>query len=274
MKKWIFIGGGAIVVLVIVGVIMLATNLGPMIKTAVNKYGPEITQTDVRLGAVDISIFSAEAKLKDFLLGNPKGFTSPHAMKVGAINLNVDEKSITGNPIIIDKIEVLAPEISYEKIGNTDNFKAILNNVKKTAGADKKAAEKKSDKEGSGKKIIIRNFIVKGGKVNLTMSMLPGQIITASFPDIHLKDIGKKKGGETAAEAFDEIFKSLYSGITSPDVTANLNQGLKSLGSSFEALRKGSPEGIIDAQKGIESLKDVEKGAEDVTKTLKGLFGN
>ena len=75
---------------------MLATNLGPMIKTAVNKYGPEITQTDVRLGAVDISIFSAEAKLKDFLLGNPKGFASPHAMKVGAINLNVDEKSITG----------------------------------------------------------------------------------------------------------------------------------------------------------------------------------
>ena len=160
MKKWIFIGGGVIVVMIIVVVVLIASNLGPMIKTAVNKYGPEITKTDVRLGDVNISIFSAEAKLKDFFLGNPKGFESPYAMKVGSIHLNVDEKSITGNPIIIDKIEVLAPEISYEKIGKTDNFMAILNNVKKTAGADKKAAQKQSDKKDSGKKIIIRKLFV------------------------------------------------------------------------------------------------------------------
>ena len=274
MKKWILIGLCAVAVVVVAVVLVGLSNLGPIIKNAVNTHGPRITKTEVRVGDVGVSIFSVEAKLKDFHLGNPKGFTSPHAMKVGAINLNVDETSIAGNPIIIDKIEVLAPEISYEKIGNTDNFKTILNNVKKTAGEDKKTAQKQPEKKGSEKKIIIRNFIVKGGKVNLTMSMLSGRVITASLPDIHLKDIGKKKGGETAAEAFDEIFKSLYSDITSPDVTANLNQGLKSLGSSFEALKKGSPEGIKDAQKGIESLKDAGEGVEDVTKTLKGLLGN
>ena len=136
MKKWIYIGG-AIVIVVVVLLVVGVSNLGPIVKSAVNTYGPKMTKTAVHLEDVSISIFSGEAKLQGFVLGNPKGFKTPSAMSVKSIFVNVDEGSLTGDTIIIDKIEVLRPEISYEKIRGADNFQTILNNVKKSADKGK-----------------------------------------------------------------------------------------------------------------------------------------
>ena len=213
MKKWIFIGLGAIVVLLIVVVVVGLSKLGPLVKMAVNTYGPKITGTELRVDDVGISIFSAEAKLKKFFLGNPTGFKSPSAMKVGSVYVDVDESSITKDTIIINKVEVVGPEITYEKRGKTDNFKSILNNVQKNVPKGE-SAKKEPSKEGPGKKLIINDFILKNGKVNLEVAMAGGvlgdQEIKADLPDIHLKDIGKKKGGASAAEVAEEIFAALY----------------------------------------------------------------
>lgn len=253
MKKWILIGSGAVVVIIIVLLIVGVSNLGPMIKNAVNTQGPKITKTDVRLGDVGVSIFSAEAKLKDFYLGNPKGFKSPQAMKVGAIYVDVDEKSLTGDAIIIEKIEVVAPEITYEKIRGTDNFKTILNNVKSSVGADK-PSKGESGKEDEGRKIIIRNLIVRDGKVNLAIAALGGKSLSASLPDIHLKDIGKKKGGASPAEAFKEVFAELHEKITSPSVNDTLNKGLKELGIGIKGLGEGTKKEMGKVTDKVKSL--------------------
>ncbi len=277
MKKWLLIGAGLIVVIIIVLVVTVASNIGPMIKTAVNTYGPDITKTDVKLEDVQISIFSAEAKLKNFLLGNPKGFQSAYAVKVGSVQVNVDEKSITGDTIAIDSIQVIAPDISYEKISGTDNFQTILNNVKKSVGAEKQTSAKKADADDKkeGKKILIRNFIVKDGKVNLTSSLLAGKTISAPLPDIHLKDIGNQKGGASPAEAFNEIFKALYAKITSQSVNDILNQGLKGLGTNVDALGKTVADEIKKKTGDLKSLGiDTDKGVSDAAKKIKGLLGN
>lgn len=120
-----------------------------MIKHTVNTFGPEMLKTDVRLGDVSVSLFSAKTVLKDFHHGNTKGFKSPNAMNVGSIHVDVIEGSLTGDTIIIDRIEVLSPKITYEKIRGTDNFQTILNNVKKALGADK-SSKKEYRKEDGG----------------------------------------------------------------------------------------------------------------------------
>jgi uncharacterized protein involved in outer membrane biogenesis len=257
-KKWVIIAA-AVFVVVIILVLLGLSKIGPLIKAAVNTYGPKITKTEVRLGDVGVSIFSGEAKLKDFLLGNPKGFNAPQAMKVGSIYVSVDEKSLTKDTIVINKIEVVRPEITYEKAGGTDNFQTILNNVKSAIGpatASKKPAEEKGD----GKKLLIRDFILKEGKVNLTMTGLAGKTVGTSLPDIRLKDIGKSQGGTSPAEAFKEVFAALYKEITSPAVTDALKKGLKDIGFSTEAL-------------GGEAEKAVGSAGGEATKKLKGLFG-
>jgi len=268
MKKWILLGGGVIIVIIVIAIVVGLSNIGPMIKNAVNTYGPKLTKTEVRVGDVGVSLFSAEAELKDFFLGNPKGFKSPQAMSVKSIYVNVDEKSLTGNTIIIDRIEVVAPEITHEKIHGTDNFQTILNNVKKAVGADK-ATEKPDEKvkKDEGKKILIKNFIVRDGKINLAMSMLGGKTLSASLPDIHLKDVGQEKGGTSPADAFKEIFAALYAKITSPAVTDVFNKGLEKLASGTKAVTE-------EAKKKLETASEgAQKEVKATTDKLKGLFG-
>jgi hypothetical protein len=265
MKKWILLGAGAIVLIIVIVVVMGLSNLGPIIKTAVNTYGPRITKTEVQVGDVDISIFSGEAKLKDFLLGNPKGFRSAQAMRVGSIYVGVNEKSLTGDTIIIEKIEVIRPEITYEKSGGTDNFNAILNNVKASTG-EARTSKGESAGEGQGKKLLIRNLVVKEGKVNLAISTPAiGKAISASLPDLQLKDLGAAKGGASPAEVFEVVLAALHTRITSRAVTDMLNQELKAFGTSLET--------VGGTAKQLESLgKGDVKGAGKVGDAIKGLL--
>lgn len=267
MKKWIYIGIGAVVVVIAV-IIFGLSNLGPIIKRAVNSYGPEITKTELHVADVSVSIFSGEAKIKQFFLGNPAGFKTPSAMKVGSVLVKVNEKSLTGNPIVVDRIEVISPEITYEKKGAMDNFHTILNNITKISTSEKQSKQE-SGKEGAGKKIVIRDFVVKNGKVNLALSVygLGDKQISSPLPDIHLTNIGEKKNGASPAEAFKEVFAALYGKITSPAVTDVLNKQLKSMGVNLDSLREG-------AMKQLEGTTgNVQEKLKDVGKTVKGVFG-
>jgi len=269
MKKWIFIGLGAIVVILIVVVVVGISKLGPIVKMAVNTYGPRITGTELKVDDVGISLFSAEAKLKKFFLGNPKGFKSESAMKVGSVYVDVDEGSLTKDTIIIQRVEVVGPEITYEKRGKTDNFRALLANVQKNVPQGD-SAKKEPEKEGPGKQLIINDFIIKQGKVNLAVEMPGGVLgdkeIKTDLPDIHLKDIGKKKGGASPAEVAQEIFAALYGKITAPNVLGALDDQLKKLGGA----------GIADIEKAAKGVTDVAadagKKAEGVTDKVKGLL--
>jgi len=268
MKKWILIGAGAIVVLIAVILVLGISNLGSIITKAVNTYGPDITKTELRLRGADISIFSAEVDLRDFYLGNPKGFDSPKALSVGSIQMNVDESSLTKNTIIVDTIQVLAPEIVYEKIGNTDNFKAILNNVKKSAKMTDKPEGEKPEKQGDGKKLLIRSLIVQDGMVNLSVAALgEEESVCAALPDIHMTDLGKEKGGASPEEIFEEVLALLYEQIASSAVTDILNKELDEYGLSLETLEE-------DVEKELEALKEEkEEELKDVVKDkLKNLF--
>ncbi len=260
MKKLVLIGC-ALVVVVAALVFFGLSNLGPIIKKAVNTYGPEITQTQVQLGDAGVSLFSGEVKLKHFLLGNPKGFKSPQAMKVGSIYVNVDEKSLTGNPIVIDKIEVVAPEITYERSGRDDNFNALLRNVKQRTGAGKSGGgASKSGEAGAsgGKKLLIRSVVIKDGRINLTAKVLAGKTVSAELPYIELKDVGGKKEGVTPARAMNLILAELYTQMQSPDVTAALGKGLEELGVTVKGF---SVKGLDDkSKKQVESLKGKVKG--------------
>jgi uncharacterized protein involved in outer membrane biogenesis len=257
MKKFIYAGIALIVVVAAVLIIGLS-NLGPIIKTAVNKYGPAMTKTDLRVHDVSISILSGEAKLKDFYLGNPKGFKSPEAMRVNAVYVDVDEKSITHDPIVIDRIEVVGPKITYEKVHRTDNFQTILSNVKRSADHSKSSSSsKKASKESTGKKLVIRNFIITDGKVNMDVDMQTGSSVSASasLPKIHLKNVGEKSGGATAEEVFYIVFAELYDKLVSPAVTATLNKELKELTSRIpiedEETKKSAEKAINETVKGL-----------------------
>lgn len=267
MKKGVVIIAGVVIVIAAILFVVVLSNLGHVIKTAVNTYGPKITKTEVHLSDVNVSLLSAQAEIKEFYLGNPSKFKSPEAITAKSIYIDMNEKSLLEDPIIIEKIEVVAPEITYEKTNGTDNFQAILNNIKRTAGKEK-ASEKKSGGRGKGRKIIIKDFILRDGKIKLVTSILGGGEISSPLPNIYLRNIGQKEGGASPAEALKEIFTTLYTKIVSPDVTNVLNSQLKERGSNIDAAGK-------DIAKQVGTAGEVvKKEANTLKDKIKGLLGD
>ncbi|MGD8836173.1 MAG: hypothetical protein PVJ84_17685 [Desulfobacteraceae bacterium] len=259
MKKIVFIALGAFVLIVAGVVVFGLSKIGPIVQSAVNTYGPGITKTDVSLGDVDVSLFSAQAKLENFHLGNPKGFKSPEAMKVGSILVDIAESSLTEETIVIDRIEVLNPQLTYERTLKSDNFQAILNNITRGAGkSGKKSGGESGNQQAGSKKIIIKDFQLKGGKINLAASMLGQEkSVTTTLPEIHLTNIGDKKGGLIPAEAFKVIFAELSKHINSPDVMNVLGEQLKELKLNPETLLKNAPKEIKDLKGVGDKLKNL-----------------
>ena len=273
MKK--IIVGVLILVVVVAGVLVFGlSKLGPLVKTAVNTYGPDITKTEVRLGDVDVSLFSAQAKLKNFYLGNPKGFNAPDAIQVGSILVDVDEGSLTGDTIVIERIEVLSPQLTYEKTAKSDNFQTILSNIRKGQPSGGTASNGgNASTGGPGKKLIIKDFLLKGGKVNLAASLLgQNQSVSADLPDIHLTGIGEKKGGLSPDAAIKAIFDAINKQINSPDVMSAFSTHLKGLNLDTSNIEKSVQKELEGAQKGIEGVqKEMQKGIEG---KIKGILGN
>ncbi len=81
MKKWILIGGGVIIAIILVLVVGFS-NLGPMIKRAVNTYGPRITKTVVRL--VDVDVGRGAVTGETIIIDKTEVFVLRSPMKRGA----------------------------------------------------------------------------------------------------------------------------------------------------------------------------------------------
>jgi uncharacterized protein involved in outer membrane biogenesis len=264
MKKYILIGAGVIVAGLITAIVLVILNLGGLIKTAVEEFGPPITKTEVRLGSADISVLSGAGTLSDFYLGNPQGFKMPSAIECGTIRVKVNTDSLTSDKIIIEEIFVDSPVISYEKRGNTDNFQTIVNNIKKTVAGEKKQEAQPADGQpsetGSEKTIQINDFIVRNGKINLGGSLLDAfgdQGMGIALPDIHLKDIGKEKK-TTPAEAFAQVLAAMTGDVTGT-VTEVGKQLQEAVGKAVEGAGK--------------ALEGAGKATEGVGGAIKGIFG-
>lgn len=257
MKK-LLISLGILILIIVIALAIGVSNLGPIIKKAVNSYGPQITKTHVYVDDVGVSLLSGEAKLKEFALGNPQGFASPEAISVGSIYINIDEKSLTNDTIVIETIKVIKPVISYEKKSGTDNFTTIMKNMSKEGPADPAPAEPEAKR--GGKTIAIRDLVIKDGTVNLAVSGPAGsRTVSAQLPDIHLKDLGGDKGTEPA-EVTRLILAAIYKNVGSPIVTDALKKSSEVVNEALDKARE-------DVHKGVDSTR--EQVREELNKARK-----
>ena len=237
--KRLLITAGIVATAAVFAVFIVITRLDSLITKAINTYGPGITGTDVRIDDVRVSFLSGEATVTNFLLGNPKGYRSAHAATAAAIAVDLDIGSLLTDTVVVKRIEVIRPDIIYEKRGGTDNFKAIARHAEQKAKekglVSAEAAESKPEK-----KLIIREFIVKGGRVTLYTPDLPSGAASAAIPDMHLRNVGGNGAEPTAV--FGRILASLHDRLTMPIVADSLNRSL------LEARRA--------AEKGTRSLTD------------------
>ena len=274
MKKAIAIGAVVLIAALAAAVYFLLSGLGGIVKAAVEKYGSEVTQVAVTLDEAEVAPTEGRAALRGLEVGNPAGFRTDNAFEMGSISVVIDAATVTKDPVVIKEVAIANPVVTYELGEAGSNIDAIKRNVERAGSGDKKA--RKSEWEGP--KVVIRNLIVRGGKVNVSAVPLGGKRMTAPLPDIHLKDIGAKSGGATPGEIAEIVTAALTKRVGAFVAGLDLSSVFQGVTQVPEALKglKGVPAGTAgEAAKGaLEGAGKTLKGtAKEAGKALDKLLG-
>jgi hypothetical protein len=265
-------------------------NINPIIKDSVQTYGSDITKVAVTLDEVDISPWSGQGKLAGLTVGNPKGYKTDSAFKLGVVSVDLDVGSVTSDTVIIHEIVIAAPQVTYELGPGGSNIDVIRKNVESFVGGGEKSAGGGGQSSGAagsdegGPKIIIESLIIRDGTISVSAALLEGKKLSVPLPAIHLKDIGKDKGGASPGEVAEEIMAAVTDGATlavgSLDISGLVEGATKKATEAIENLGKNLPTDAIGKALGGsgggsgDATKAIEEGAAEATKALKKLFGN
>ena len=198
MKKIIIRVSIVLLVLIILAIIGVGLSIDGLVKRGVETAGPMLTQVQVKLDSVNLSLFSGAGKMKGLFVGNPTGYKTPSAMQVGVASLALQPRSVFGDKVIINSINLQGPEITFETDLKGNNLSKILSNVQDaTGGTDHDKSQPSGAK--SNRKLQVDDFLISGAKVNVSVTTL-GKSVTLPLPEIHLTALGQGPAGITAAE--------------------------------------------------------------------------
>ena len=281
-----------IVAIVVVALLALPLWFGPVVKSAANAAVPKVVKTDFHLGHLHLNPYTARFELGDMQLSNPQGYPEKYAATLDDIIFDAETLSLATDVIHIEEITVKGVFVSVVSGGENKvgNFKQIQYNVaggkeKYEAAEAEKAAkaeqteldvlqaketaqEKREDepqvaKEKPAKKVIIDKLHISGLKVQLG-------ILPISVPvTIELADIGRKTGGATLMEAWQQIWEGILkaAGVGGEQLKALGNLTGDAAKQATAAAGKAAAQATEAAKQATES---VGKAAEGATKALSG----
>jgi uncharacterized protein involved in outer membrane biogenesis len=248
MKKWILriiLASGVVAVLAVFAAFYFLNDL---VKGGVEAVGPQLTKGEMRLAKANLSPFSGKAQLTGLFVGNPQGWKTDSAIKVGDIQVALDVRSALSDVVVIDAIQIEGPEITYEGGLGGSNIGKILENIEAFAGgsADKSAEASSS----SSKRFRVKDIQIRGAKVHLSTAGLGGKAMTVPLAELRLQNIGTDGEGVTAAQLSRDILKPLLASVTKAAAESATNIGGQ----------------LKDATKATEQLDKATKGIKDIFK--------
>jgi uncharacterized protein involved in outer membrane biogenesis len=235
MKKIFLSLGIVVVVLIVAGGIAAGFFLGPIVKKGMETIGPKITQVSVKVDAVNLSLLTGSAEIKNLVVGNPEGYQAPQAIHVGSAAVGVNPFSVLSDKIVIRSIRVEAPEITFEGSPlSGNNLNTIMKNINAAAKSGGPGATNSTAKATAkpAQKIEVDDFLITGAKVDYNGSRL-------TLPDIRLTNLGKGGDGITSTDlmrrVFDELTRSTIKAVAgaATDVGKSLEKSGKDLGKSL-----------------------------------------
>ncbi len=274
--KWVIRLILILLVVLIVAVVAGVIFLDQLAKGSVETVAPIVTGVPVTVEDISIKPLRGRVEILNFEVGNPAGYASSHAIKLGDVAVEVIPASLFAEKIVIPEVRLRNIIVNYETpiTFTSSNLQDILDHINQLAGKEENAAESEpvAKEEPAAKedpaaaetekkevrlqlnKIIVDNIqlrvVSKGTEV-----MFP---LIVELPD--MGPIGTSPEGVTPLELTKEISRELYEGIYT-SVLKSKDEILKAFANiSAEALKVTD-----DAAKAAKELGDNLKGsAEDL----------
>lgn len=210
----------AVVALVVAGV-WLYLSLDHVVKRAIEGYLPDILGAAVELDEVRLAPADGAGTLRGLRIGNPAGFRAPHAATAGTIALAVDPASVMKDVVLVRRIAVERPSITYEPGAKGSNFEVLQRNVARYVGG--------GEAKG-GRRLVVETLTIRGARVTYAPQVGRGTATIAfDLPDIQLRDIGKDRGGVTPGELARIVVDALVARIAETMARAAARRGAEEL---------------------------------------------
>ena len=235
--------------LFLVGIIWV----GPLVKKAVETYGPEALGAEVKVKDVSASVFGGTAEVDGLIIGNPKGYKEPIAIDAEALKIRLRLRSLFSDTVVIEDILLKSPVITYEKRKGVTNLTQLQENALEWA-------KSLSSEDKPSKKVIIKRFRLVDGTLRVKLPDLPA--VPVRLADIERKNIGgESDDGQNFGHATRDVLASLQ---------LNAAGAVEGAG---DAIEKAAKEALKAGKNvGKDVLNVGEKVLDDAGDALKGLF--
>jgi len=197
MKRSLLLGVGALLIAAAVVSYFVLSRLDALVASAIETHGSAVAGVPVRVASVHIELREARGTIRGLRVGNPEGFSSGDALRLGEITLALDRASLGATPIVVEQLRVAAPEARFEvDAGGRSNFDVIKGNAERYS-ASAAGAQEGDEAAGAGRRIAIRRVECEGGSVETDVSAVSERTepYRAELPGLRLQDVGGAQGG-------------------------------------------------------------------------------
>lgn len=275
--KWIVRILIALLILIVVLIVGANFFLGSIVKTAAEKAGPMVMGVPIKLEQAKFQLFRGAITLRGFVLGNPEGFKTEQAIGVGEVTVELDPKSLLTDTIVIKRIYVDAPDITYELGLGKSNIGRIL---EQASGPEKAESEEKKEpaaEEKAGTKVVIEDFLIENGHIRISTTLAMGAAAPIPLPTIHLTDIGKESEGASPIEVIRQVLGAIVGSVTKVVTGAAglVGDGAQAVGEGAVKAVDATADVVGDGAKAVGGavLKTGEAVGEGASKVIGGVTG-
>lgn len=172
-----------------------AGRLDAVVASTVERYGSALTGTRVDVDGVELALASGRATFDGLTVGNPRGYETDYAVRVGSAVVEIDVGSLAGDVPVIEELVLDGALINAEQRDTASN----LTDIQKHASASPGEA-------GAGEpgRIVVERFRVRDARVRVSSEYLrtPEEL---PLRDIVVDGIGTATGGVTYSEAAEAM---------------------------------------------------------------------
>lgn len=249
MKKWILRAAGTFLAILALGLAFLLFRGGPFIRDRVNRHGQDFLGVPVSLEDAEFRPVRGIVRLIGLRIGNPEGFKTDSLMEVGKIEVFFDPSSLFTDTIVLRKILIEDPRITYERGLRQSNFDALMEGLPGSKADAAPAAEAKPEAEAAspeteaaepGKKVVLDELTVTGGHVRVSLTAMQGIAAPIALAPVTLRGIGRDGDapvlgtGQGIRLILGTIFKSVFA------VVGGIGEGaVEGVGAAGSATVKG-----------------------------------
>jgi len=214
----------------VAGLMFVYNSKDWILRSAVVKAVEQATGVSAHLGSLRVELLKGAGVLKDFRMGNPKGFSREDLISVKEGKVVVDAGTVTASVVRIKSVDLSGVGILFEGSGKRNNMNALK------AQINSRSAKPQSSKVETAKKFRIDSFVLRNVQVDVRMAGIV-KVGNLSLGDIRMNSLGGSTGA-TASDIAAQVSNEIASRCTGA-VIRNMAQLAEQMGMDASKIADG-----------------------------------